>query len=117
MVRRSKEILPFLKLIHAFLLFNPLSIQLVSASFYLPHFGMQKSTFTFESPFSAPNQACGPEARALRGKSIGGERILPGDPARVPQNGAGRSGARPGAPTAENSGSWRKNGLPARSKI
>jgi len=32
-------------------------------------------TFTFESPFSAPKQACGPEARALRGKSIGGEKF------------------------------------------
>jgi len=28
-------------------------------------------TFTFAIPFSAENQACGPEARALRGKSIG----------------------------------------------
>jgi hypothetical protein len=59
-------------------------------------------TFTFKNPFSAPKQACGPEARALRGKSIGGKRILPGDPARLPQNGAGRSGARPGAPTSED---------------
>jgi hypothetical protein len=36
-------------------------------------------TFTFAIPFSAPKQACGPEARALHGKSIGGEKILPGD--------------------------------------
>jgi hypothetical protein len=28
-------------------------------------------TFTFKSPFSAPKQAWGPEARALRGKSVG----------------------------------------------
>jgi len=28
-------------------------------------------TFTFEVAFSAKKQACGPEARALRGKSIG----------------------------------------------
>jgi hypothetical protein len=69
-----------------------------------------------KSPFSAPSQACGPEARALRGKSIGGERILTGDPAWLPQNGAGRSGPRPGAPTSENPGSRRKDGLPAHSK-
>jgi hypothetical protein len=73
-------------------------------------------TFTFGSPFCAPKQACGPEASALRGKSIGGEKILPGDPAWLPQNGAGRSGARPGAPTSENPCSRRKNGLPARPK-
>jgi hypothetical protein len=49
--------------------------------------------FTLKSPFSAPNQACGPEARALRGKSIGGQKIPTGDPSWLPQNGAGRSGA------------------------
>jgi hypothetical protein len=70
-------------------------------------------TFTLKSPFFAPNQACGPEARALRGKSIGGERILHGDLAWLPQKGAGRSGARPGAPTSENPDYRRKNGLPA----
>jgi len=62
---------------------------------------------------SAPNRACGLEARAGRGKSIGGERIPAGDPPLLPQNGAGRSGARPGAPTSENPSSRRKNGLPA----
>jgi hypothetical protein len=36
-------------------------------------------TFTFENPFYAPKQACGLESGALRGKSIGGEKILPGD--------------------------------------
>jgi len=50
-------------------------------------------------------------------KSIGGERILPGDPAGPPQNGAGGSGARSrearDAPTSENPSSRRKNGLPA----
>jgi len=74
------------------------------------------ATFTLKSPFSAPNQACGPETRALRGKSIGGQRIPSGDPAWLPQDGAGRSGARPGAPTSENPGYRRENGLPARSK-
>jgi hypothetical protein len=84
----------------------------------LPPFleGFFLATFTLKSPFSAPSQACGPEARALHGKSIGGQRILTGDPAWLPQNGAGRSGARPGAPTSENPGSRRKNGLPAHSK-
>ena len=77
-------------------------------------------TFTFKSPFSAPGQACNREGRALRGKSIGGERILPGDPTRVPQNGAGRPGARSrearNAPTSGDLCSRRKNGLqrPAR---
>jgi len=63
------------------------------------------TTFTLKSPFSAPNQACGPEARALHAKSIGGESIPPEDPVGLPQNGAGRSGARsreaPDAPTSE----------------
>jgi hypothetical protein len=31
-----------------------------------------------------------------------------------PQNAAGLSGARPGAPTTEKLSSWKKNGLPAR---
>jgi hypothetical protein len=31
----------------------------------------QRTTFTFAVPFSARKQACGPEARALREKSIG----------------------------------------------
>ena len=77
-------------------------------------------TFTFKSPFSGPKLACGPDARALHAKSIGGERFLPGDPAWLPQNGAGRSGARSrearDAPTSENPCSQAKNGLPAQSK-
>jgi len=59
-------------------------------------------TSVFQIPFSSPKQACDPEARALRGKSIGRGKILPGDPSWLPQNGAGRLGARPGAPTPEN---------------
>jgi hypothetical protein len=43
--------------------------------------------------FSAEEQACGPEARALRGKSIGGKRIPAGDPILFPQREAGLSGA------------------------
>jgi hypothetical protein len=35
--------------------------------------------FTFAVLFSAKKQACGPEARALRGKSIGGKRNPSGD--------------------------------------
>ena len=58
-------------------------------------------TFTYVTPFSAKKQACGPEARALRAKSMGREKILPRDPALLPQNGAGRSGARPGAPPSD----------------
>jgi len=46
-------------------------------------------TFTFAIPFSDGNQACGPEARALRGKSIGGKRISYGDPLLLPQKEAG----------------------------
>jgi hypothetical protein len=41
---------------------------------------------------SAKKKTCGPEARALRGKSIGGKRIAVGDPIGFPQNGAGLSG-------------------------
>jgi hypothetical protein len=70
----------------------------------------------FLNLFFSPNRACGPEVpplAGLRGKSIGGERIPSGDPPWLPQNGAGRSGARPGAPTSENPSSRRKIGLPA----
>jgi hypothetical protein len=35
-------------------------------------------------PFSAKKQACGPEGRALRGKSIGGKRIPSGDQPVLP---------------------------------
>jgi len=40
-------------------------------------------------PFSAKKRACGPEAGALRGKSIGGKRIPHGDPLLLPQKEAG----------------------------
>jgi hypothetical protein len=46
------------------------------------------------TPFFARKQAGGPEVRALRGKSIDGKRISPGDPAMLPLNGAGPSGLR-----------------------
>jgi hypothetical protein len=39
--------------------------------------------------FSGKKQACGPEGRALRGKSIGGKRILAEDPNAFPQKEAG----------------------------
>jgi len=51
-------------------------------------------TFTFASLFSDKKQACGPEARALRGKSIGGKRNAFKDPPLLPQNEAGPSGAQ-----------------------
>jgi len=41
---------------------------------------------------SAKRLSCGREARVLRGKSIGGTRNPPGDPALLPQNVAGLSG-------------------------
>jgi hypothetical protein len=62
---------------------------------------------------SAKRLSCGQEARVLRGKSIGGTRNRIGDPALLPQNVAGLSGARPGAPTTQLPGPWEKNGLPA----
>jgi len=71
-------------------------------------------TFTFAIAFSAKKHACGPEARALRGKSIGGKGIRSGDPPVLPQGEAGRSGAQPGAPTTQLPGPGEKNGLPAR---
>jgi len=46
-------------------------------------------TSTFAIPFSAKKQGCGPEARALRGKSIGGKRNPLGDPPVLPQEEAG----------------------------
>jgi len=49
------------------------------------------TTFTFALPFSAKKQACGPEARALREKSIGGKRIQSGDAPVLPQSEAGPS--------------------------
>ena len=51
--------------------------------------------FTFAIFFSAAKQACGPEVpplAGLRGKSIGGKRIPPGDPTVFPQNEAGPPG-------------------------
>ena len=47
--------------------------------------------FIFAVPFSAKKQACGPEARAFRGKSIGGKRIPTGDHPVPPQYEAGLS--------------------------
>jgi hypothetical protein len=83
-----------------------------------PDFGL--AHLHFLNLFFAPNRACGPEVpplAGLRGKSIGGERIPSGDPPWLPQNGAGRSGARSrearDAPTSENPSSRRKIGLPA----
>ena len=72
------------------------------------------ATFTFITAFTARKQAFGPEVpplAGLRGKNIGGKRIPPGEPAGLPQNGAGRSGARPGAPTPEPARSWAKIGI------
>jgi len=57
--------------------------------------------FAFAIAFSAKMQACGPEARALRAKSIGGKRIRSGDPPVLPQTEAGLSGTRPGVPTSQ----------------
>jgi hypothetical protein len=48
--------------------------------------------------FPAEKQACGPEARALRGKSIGGKRNPIEDPTVVPQNEAGPIGRPAGRP-------------------
>jgi hypothetical protein len=57
--------------------------------------------FTFVPFSSAENRAFVPEARPLGAKSIGGKRIPAGGPIVFPQNEAGGSGARPGAPTRE----------------
>jgi len=72
------------------------------------------STFTFANAFSAKNQACGPEARAVRTKSIGGNRIQYRDPSVIAESATGPSGARPGAPTSDSPFSWEKKSLPAR---
>jgi hypothetical protein len=49
--------------------------------------------FTFATLFPVEKKACGPGARALRTKSIGGKRIRKGDPLVLPQGEAGLSGA------------------------
>jgi len=49
-------------------------------------------TFTFVPFFSAKKQACGPEGRALRVKSIGGKRKPSEDLIVLPQSQAGPSG-------------------------
>jgi hypothetical protein len=67
--------------------------------------------FTLVNPFSAHKQACGPEARALRAKSIGGKRNPAGDLPVLPQNEAGESGAQAGVPTSESPGSQGKEKL------
>ena len=68
--------------------------------------------------FPGQSQACGPEARALCAKSIGGKRSSPVVPPVLPQNVAGPTGARSGAsrdaPTAQSLCSRGKNNLPAR---
>ncbi len=50
--------------------------------------------FTLVIPFSPHKQACGPEARALREKNIGGKRNPAGALYVLPQNEAGESGAQ-----------------------
>jgi len=54
--------------------------------------GLVLPTFTFVLFFSSKKQACGPEGRALRAKSIGGKRNPAGDPIGFPQNEAGPPG-------------------------
>jgi len=51
-------------------------------------------SFILVIPFSPHKQACGPEARALRAKSIGGKRNPAGALSALPQNEAGESGAQ-----------------------
>jgi hypothetical protein len=67
--------------------------------------------FTLVNPFSAHKQPCGSEARALRAKSIGGERNPAGALPVLPQNEAGESGAQVGVPTSESTGSQEKEKL------
>jgi hypothetical protein len=55
-------------------------------------------TFTFAILFLAKKQACGPEARALGGKSIGGKRNPFEDPTVLPQIEAGPIGRPAGRP-------------------
>jgi hypothetical protein len=64
-----------------------------SSDSFIPH-----SAFSIILPSTpasrtaAKKQACGPEVRALRGKSIGGKGIPAGDPIGFPQGEAGLSG-------------------------
>jgi len=49
----------------------------------------EKTLAALAIAFSAKNRTCGPEARALRGKSIGGKRNACGDHPVFPQSEAG----------------------------
>jgi hypothetical protein len=69
---------------------------------------------SFAILFPGQMQAFGPEARALRAKSIGGKRIPLEDPPVPPQKEAGPACARPGAPTRQLLCFGEKNGSPAR---
>ena len=66
--------------------------------------------------FSAEKQACGPEARALRAKSIGGGKYPFGGLTRVPLDAAGASGTRScvwrDAPTSKFPLLWEKVAYP-----
>jgi hypothetical protein len=83
-----------------------LRINQISCGFIQVYSGLEKKSslqnlarlYFLDSLFSK-KQACGPDARALRGKSIGGKGNSSEDPAAFPQKEAGRSGARQGAPT------------------
>jgi len=66
----------------------------------LPHL----APFTFVLFFSAKKQACGPEGRVLRAKSIGGKRIPYGDPLLLPQEEAGPWAIHRIAPTRIQTG-------------
>jgi len=57
------------------------------------------SYFTFAILFPLKKQACGQEARALRGKNIGGKRIPYRDPLVLPQKEAGPLAIHRIAPT------------------
>jgi hypothetical protein len=54
--------------------------------------------FTFAVLFPGQIRPCGPGARASRGKSIGGTRVLRRDPSVLPQSEAGPSGDPAGRP-------------------
>jgi hypothetical protein len=56
------------------------------------------ATFTFRISFLLKNLVCGPEARALHGKSIGGKRNPIGDLTVLPQDEAGPLGRPVGRP-------------------
>jgi len=74
------------------------------------------STFTIAIAFSSKKQACGPEAKALRAKSIGGKRKPLEGPRVFPQNAAGASGAPPVAPHRNRLVRGGKTSLPVLTK-